>query len=386
MDVAKINLRVVVILLIVMDVIGKIKAFVSQHYRIFLYSRRLRWRRKWNLTDLEKKMPQAQQVDQTIMNDCVSFWEDKLGIKKKHINYNWFKVYNAIENDKSKLKYYIPDEFWYVYVDPFYTDINKATVLDDKNFYDLYFHDVHQPKTIVRKIHDCYLDTNYNLVSEDSVYELCKKETEVIIKPAVNSCGGAGIKFWKNIETREDLFEALKEDNIIVQEVVKQHKTMAHLHEGSLNTIRIMVLIHNNEVVPLSTVVRMGVHNAKVDNASSGGIVCGVDCNGRLKNCAYNTKAIRFGKHPQGAIFEEHVIPNYSQCIALVKRLAPRFAYTSRLQSWDIAIDEHGEPTLIEANLTFGQIDFQQMCNGPIFGDRTEEMLSYIIKHHNFIR
>lgn len=129
----------------------------------------------------------------------------------------------------------------------------------------------------------------------------------------------------------------------------------------------------------------MGVNKSKVDNASSGGIVCGVDKDGRLKDCAYNTKAMRFDKHPQGAVFQEHVIPNYDECLTLAKRLAPRFSYISCLQSWDIAIDLSGEPTLIEANLTFGQIDFQQMCNGPIFGERTEEILKYVTENNRFL-
>lgn len=357
-----------------------------QSYRNFQYKMRMRGRKRWNATDLKTKLPQAKSVDKTLMKECKSFWESGLGVVGSRINYKWFAVYNSIEEDKSKLKYYVPDEFWYTYIDSFYTDINKAEVLDDKNYYDLYFHDVHRPRTIVRKVQGYYLDADYNLISEESVFEKCEKEPEIIIKPAVNSCGGTGIMFWKNIDSKESLFEALKGDNIIVQEIVKQHATMAHLHEGSLNTIRVMVLIHGGEVIPLSTVVRMGVNNAKVDNASSGGIVCGVNKNGCLKDRAYNTKGMRFDKHPQGAIFHEHVIPNFEKCIALATRLAPRFAYISRLQSWDIAIDKDGEPTLIEANLTFGQIDFQQMCNGPIFGKRTEEILKYIVEHNKFLK
>lgn len=368
-----------------MDKILKTKLAIIQFYRDLQYRVRMRGRRRWSIKDLKTKLPQAKPVDMAVLSDCKHFWGNKLGLNSRYVNYKWFDIYNSIEKDKSRLKYYIPDGFWYTYVDSFFTDINKAEVLDDKNFYDLYFHDVHQPRTIVRKIQGNYLDKDYNLITEESVYELCKKESELIIKPAVNSCGGAGIKFWNNSETKDALYNAIIGENIVVQEVVKQHPVMAHLHEGSLNTIRIMVLVHNGEVTPLSTVVRMGVNNAKVDNASSGGIVCGVDKNGCLKDCAYNTKAIRFEKHPQGAIFQEHIIPNFDKCKDLVKKLAPRFAYISRLQSWDMAIDINGEPTLIEANLTCGQIDFQQMCNGPIFGDNTEKLLKYIIQNNKFL-
>lgn len=362
------------------------KSSIVQFYKDFQYRLRIRGRRRWSNTDLQTKLSQSKPVNSLVLNDCKLFWENVLGLSSEKVNYKWFDVYNSIEEDKSKLKYYVPDDFWYAYIDSFYTDINKAEVLDDKNFYDLYFHDVRRPRTIVRKIQGNYLDSDYNLISKDTVFELCEKEKELIIKPAVNSWGGAGIKFWKNVDSKESLYADLKGDNIVVQEIVKQHDVMAHLHEGSLNTIRIMVMIHEGEVIPLSTVVRMGVNNAKVDNASSGGIVCGVNKDGRLKDCAYNTKAICFDKHPQGAIFQEHVIPNFDKCIELAKNLAPRFAYLSRLQSWDIAIDHDGQPTLIEANLTFGQIDFQQMCNGPIFGNKTEEILRYVVEHNKFLK
>ena len=43
--------------------------------------------------------------------------------------------------------------------------------------------------------------------------------------------------------------------------------------------------------------------------------------------------------------------------------------------SWDIAIGEDELPVLIEANLYFGQLDFHQLNNGPLFGEDTEEIL-----------
>ena len=47
-----------------------------------------------------------------------------------------------------------------------------------------------------------------------------------------------------------------------------------------------------------SVVLRMGIGDAKVDNASSGGITVGVEDNGRLKSCAYSAKGMRFDIHP----------------------------------------------------------------------------------------
>ena len=61
-----------------------------------------------------------------------------------------------------------------------------------------------------------------------------------------------------------------------------------------------------------------------------------------------------------------------------MKNLAPIIVPFTKLCSWDIAIRKDGIPVLIEANMTFGEIDFHQMCNGPILGDLTEDILNEV--------
>ena len=139
-----------------------------------------------------------------------------------------------------------------------------------------------------------------------------------------------------------------------------------------------MTFYYNDEVHVLSSVLRMGRDGARVDNASSGGIFCGIDADGTLKECAYDTKGNRWTQHPQGTIFKGLKITGYEKCCELVKSLAGRFCTTSKLLSWDLAVGEDGEPVVIEVNMTFGQVDFHQMCNGPIFGELTGEVLSQV--------
>ena len=58
----------------------------------------------------------------------------------------------------------------------------------------------------------------------------------------------------------------------------------------------------------------------------------------------------------------------------------------SRLISWDFAIDENGEPMLIEMNISYGELDFHQLCNGPIFGDKTEDVLNEVFDNSFTLR
>ncbi len=142
-----------------------------------------------------------------------------------------------------------------------------------------------------------------------------------------------------------------------------------------------MTLVFDGQVHVLSSVLRMGVKGSKVDNASQGGIVCGIKPNGQLKNVAYNTSGKKFFQHQQGVAFESVTIPSFDECRDLVTSLAKRFSSVSRLISWDLAIDELGHPMLIEFNLTIGELDFHQFCNGPIFGNMTEDVLKDVFSN-----
>lgn len=86
----------------------------------------------------------------------------------------------------------------------------------------------------------------------------------------------------------------------------------------------------------------------------------------------YDTKCNRWTRHPQGAIFKGIQIVGYHQCVDLVKSLAGRLNSISKLISWDFAIGVDGAPIIIEANYTYGQFDFHQLCNGPILQELTE--------------
>lgn len=85
----------------------------------------------------------------------------------------------------------------------------------------------------------------------------------------------------------------------IIQLPLKQHPQLAALHKESINTIRVMSKLENGEVSILSTIIRMGVGDACVDNECSGGINCGVDESGHLSDVAYDGSGKVYHKHPQ---------------------------------------------------------------------------------------
>ena len=227
-----------------------------------------------------------------------------------------------------------------------------------------------------------FLDKNYERISEREAVKKVRDCGEVILKVGKFSMGGKGIMFWNaDHDDESELLEFIQRtDTVVCQELINQHKETAKINPSSVNTLRIMTLSFQREIHVLSSVFRMGINGSRVDNASSGGIVCGVKSNGQLKDVAFTPSGQKFLNHPGGMPFKNVTIPGYDECVDLAVSLAGRFSNLSRLISWDMAIDQSGHPMLIEFNLTVGEMDFHQLCNGPLYGNLTIDVLDEVFE------
>ncbi len=288
-------------------------------------------------------------------------------INRCKINYKWFELYHSLWPEQNAADF-VPDSFYYAYVDNIINNHQKASILDDKNLYDLYFPGIMMPRTLFRIINGVYMNEHYQVIILDEVLDICKSQEQIVLKPSVYSVGGKGILFWsKNYDSMDALKEYLQNNNdIICQAIIIQHEELSKLHPNSVNSIRILTAFIDNEVEVVSSIIRIGVNKSNVDNTSSGGLSCGLNNKGELNNFAFDIKGRRYLVHPQGARFENSKVPNFDKCVELVKSLSPRFYGVSRLISWDLSINPDGEPILVEVNLSGGGINFHQMNNGPV--------------------
>jgi len=310
-------------------------------------------------------------------DEILSFWKPFRNISGEM---KWFEFYNSTCQDKSLLKYYIPESVYYTQVDTFFTIPRRAEAIDDKNLYDLFFPDVKMPATVVRKANGVLLDTDYQVIDISRALELCKRQGSVISKEARESAGGYGLRFFDFPACSDEEFTRWLQTcgDVNIQEIIQQHQVLNQLHDKSINSLRIMSLVLDGEVRIISAVLRMGKDGARVDNASSGGLACGIREDGRLREFAFDKTGARYASHPQGAVFKDFQLVGYDKCCDIIRAKAGRMCNASRLVSWDFAIDPQGDPVLIEVNLTYGGVTIHQMCNGPIFGDKTEEILSMV--------
>ena len=292
-----------------------------------------------------------------------------------HFDSNWLRFFNSVEREESKPfdARYIPMDIAYGFVYPYFNFQQGSSFMDDKNYYDMYFHDVRRPKTVCRIMKGMFMDAAYRLITKEQAEQLCDEAGRAIIKPSALTSGGSGISF------RNPNGGGLNADNeVVIQELIKQHEGLSVLHKDSVNTLRMLTYHDCKAPVLLSAVVRMGANGSEVDNASKGGLFCGIKEDGQLTKYGYNRQGQAFDRHPQGAVFKDCRIPNYDKCKKLVLELSNRLIKVARLIAWDIAVADDGEPVLIEVNLAYSGVDLFQMANGPLFGDRTEEVISEV--------
>ena len=304
-------------------------------------------------------------------------------VRDQLVDYRYYSVFKSALLENERLCKYIPDSFFYLFVDDYFTNPQHSNPCDDKNLYDLYFQDVNRPKTVFRKIGNIFQDDKYNEISMDEAISRIDDFGEVIMKIAKFSCGGQGVLFWKpDTGNKDELLSFLRNSEFIIcQEVVKQHPILDELNPSSVNTIRLMTLVFKDEVHMISSAIRFGINGLRTDNINSGGLACGLKPDGRLKDVGYDVCARKFACHPNGKPVKQYQIPNYSQCVELVTKLAKRFLSVSKMISWDIAIDKNGNPLLIEFNLSGSGLNFHQICNGPILGDLTNDVLAEVFNN-----
>ena len=298
----------------------------------------------------------------------VPYWK-KYGKKPKIL---WYKNYSA-ETKKVDPRY-IPDDMWFEDILPYFSNIQFRRFGEDKCQHGIWFPDAKRPYTVCANIAGVFYDNEYNIITKEEAAKRCVEYKRFLIKPSIDSGEGRLIKFYDNEEqTAEGMLRAFDEMgcNFLAQEVISQHPVISALYASSLNTVRIVSFLFEGEVYVLSSILRIGASNSRVDNVGAGGYACPIQPDGRLNRLAVNRKSEWVEENENGLRFETVVVPAYDKAVETVKKLHRRLAHF-KIIGWDIGIDADDEPVLIEFNTNPGQ---NQYSCGPTFGDLTERVL-----------
>lgn len=134
------------------------------------------------------------------------------------------------------------------------------------------------------------------------------------------------------------------------------------------------------EVLLIYSVVRIGRKGQVIDNQSAGGMSTIIGEDGKLGKYAFGGYLEdQIEKTDIGTILDGFEIPSYHEAIEMVKQLHYQLPYF-KLIGWDVAIDEVGDPVIIEWNTEPG---LSQSAFGPGFGKYTERIIRELWPRRN---
>lgn len=239
------------------------------------------------------------------------------------------------------------------------------------------------PKTFACAIAGEWYDGDLRQIDFCEAVERCAGHDAFVCKPASESADGHGVRrierggaytdAWK--KTVSDALTRLPKDAVI-QEAIQQSFEMARFNATSLNTLRVTTLYLNGCFSVCSIVLRMGKAGAFVDNRSAGGIMLGVARGGRLYKFGYDAANTSF-ERANGVCFAEEWLGCVPNLLHLLERVHTTRFSLCKFIGWDVAYDQADNPILIEINGSQPSVFGQQLCTGPIFGERTEEVIAY---------
>lgn len=241
------------------------------------------------------------------------------------------------------------------------------------------------PETILHIIDNVFLDKNYFHISKEKAIKLIQDSKNIVIKPSKDSYDGKNVISIDKITNDINLDELLDlyEGNCIIQKRIIQHDIFSRFRENCSCVIRITTLFYNNHFYICTPSLRIGDTGIFTDNGNRK-VCIGINSNGFFSRTglSYANGIDRIEEMENGFVFGNEIkCPGYYEMINIVRKIHPRMA-KFRIIGWDFMININGNPVLIECNTNFPGIVKYQECNGPLFGDETEQILDCLLKNH----
>ena len=330
-------------------------------------------RNSYNELSVKKKLTKEQK------REIQDYYKSMIGKKVTLVCHEYFYSRTGIYSKK-----YIPKSLYHAELLPKANNMAYHDAYEDKNMIDILAPNVKHPHTILKRMNGYFYYEN-KPVSKQEAIDLCQNINYAIIKPVL-SYSGKGIKGLEvnngktniNGMTIEQLFDTYGSD-FQIQERLKQHEKMNQLNATSVNTLRILTYRSDMEILVIYSVVRIGRNGEVIDNQGAGGISTIIGEDGKLGKYAFGGYSDdKVEKTDSGTVLDGFEIPSYHKAIETVKQLHYQLPFFN-LIGWDVAIDEEGDPVIIEWNSP----QLSQSAFGPGFGKYTERIIKEIWPRKN---
>lgn len=253
--------------------------------------------------------------------------------------------------------------------------------LQHKGLFDIWFPELNTPHIYVRSIAGVIYDNNMNVITLHNAVDKIKGVESFVIKPTIETGSGVGVKKVNTSKLNDKEFKELLvsyKNDYVVQEVVKQHKSIEELNPTSLNTCRV-TSVYINGKWGCSTIFKVGKKGADKDNWNSSYLI-GVSEDGKLKECGYDNKLNKVYQTDLGHNFSGMQLPEYSKMIAFTKEKHIKYFPHCGIVGWDILVDSDNEVRVIEVNLKSPGVVGEQIASGTFFKEFRDEIISIMSK------
>ena len=180
-----------------------------------------------------------------------------------------------------------------------------------------------------------------------------KKYSVFMAKPVVGTCGKGIEKIdVHDYPSLDEVYAYLTGEgmNYELEQVIKQDKTVACIYPGSINTVRIVTIVDDDNT-PHIICAYFRIGNGKyVDNFNSGGMVAPVnEETGEVIDSAIDKQKMLYERHPAtNEVIKGFIFPDWDKALEMVKKaslVVPEMRYIG----WDVAFTSKG-PILVEGN------------------------------------
>ena len=255
-----------------------------------------------------------------------------------------------------------------------------TTFFENKALLDMFDSPMRLPETYLKCIDGEFYDVDMRQIRPDDVGRVFRgMEAPVIVKPATGTSGGQGVT---RVEPCDDPqwsadLRLRHGDNFIVQECVNQAAQLAFFNESSANTFRVTTLYLHGRFSVCSNILRYGRPGDVTDNFGAGGFLVGVREDGSLHERGF-AQGLELVHECNGVALRDIGFPFMPDLLENVREWHTGVFSLCKLIGWDVCVDEAGDFVVLEINASQPGIFFEQLATGPIFGERTGEVVEYV--------